>query len=157
MGTNAIDVLPNALRAFVLLFFAAITSTVATSQQLSSFQHFTFISDFPQNTVQAIHQDSRGYIWVGTESGLNRYDGKRIVNYKLGLNENITLTGKIINNITSDKLQNLWVATDNGLSLFSPNGTPEKNNSLFAIAEKINRDFSSLILHSNQVFFPLCV
>ena len=102
MGTIS-NILPSKFfRAFVLLIFINYLANPSASQQLSSFQHFTFLSDFPQNTVQAIHQDSQGYIWVGTESGLNRYDGKRIQNYKLGFNDNFTLTGKSINNITEE-------------------------------------------------------
>lgn len=151
MGTIS-NILPaKFFRAFVLLIFINYLANPSASQQLSSFQHFTFLSDFPQNTVQAIHQDSQGYIWVGTESGLNRYDGKRIQNYKLGFNDNFTLTGKSINNITEDEQHNLWIATNNGLSLFSPNGTPEKNKTLLAIADKINKSMASKNLECIKV------
>lgn len=109
------------------------------AQKLSAFRHYTFISDFPQNTVQAIYQDANGYIWVGTESGLNRYDGKRILNYKIGFNDNFTLSGKSINNITEDQDGNLWVGSDRGLTLFSPDATPAKNERLQLIADKINK------------------
>lgn len=111
----------------------------AAAQHLSSFRHFTFISDFPQNTVQTIHEDASGYIWVGTESGLNRYDGKRIINYKIGYNDNFILNGKSINNIAEDRDKNLWVGTDKGLTLFCPDAAPEKNNRLQQIADQINR------------------
>lgn len=119
--------------------FVCIQGLPLSSQNLSSFQHFTFLSEFPQNTVQAICQDSRGYIWVGTESGLNKYDGKRIINYKLGYNGNFSLVGKSINAIVENKAHQLWVGTDKGLTLFYPNGTPEQNKNLQAIADRINK------------------
>jgi signal transduction histidine kinase/ligand-binding sensor domain-containing protein len=126
-------------RVCLLICFIVSSFQQVRAQKLSSFEQFTFISDFPQNTVQAIYQDAQGYIWVGTESGLNRYDGKRIINYKLGDNDNFKLSGKSINNITEDPDHNLWVATDNGLTLFCPGATPEKNKVLQAIADKINK------------------
>ena len=108
------------------------------AQKLSEYTNTTFITDFPQNTVQALYQDNKGYMWIGTESGLNMYDGKRVYNYKRGVNDNFFLTGKIINNITADQKGRLWVATSEGISIFNPLVSLAQNEENRKLSEKIN-------------------
>ena len=140
---------------FTQFFFTcclpALLNNTVSGQYLSSFQNIKYINGFPQNTIQAIHKDKKGYLWLGTESGLSRYDGKRITNYKIGHNNNFTLTGKTISNITGDKSGNLWVSSDLGLTLFSPDATPEKNEILKAIQDKINSFFPDTELETVKI------
>src|SRR6185436_9465972 len=46
------------------------------------FEHLTMRDGLSQSTVMSILQDSQGYLWLGTESGLNRYDGYSIREYR---------------------------------------------------------------------------
>ena len=140
---------------YIYLFFIYCSVTLlnnkASAQYLSSFQNIAYINGFPQNTIQAIHKDKKGYMWLGTECGLSRYDGKRIINYKIGYNNNFTLTGKTISSITEDRDGNLWVSSDQGLTLFSPDATPQENEKLIAIQEKINSFFPDTELETVKV------
>lgn len=43
--------------------------------------------------INHIYQDSKGYIWVSTEDGLNKYDGAKFVNYKNHFNDSTSLLG----------------------------------------------------------------
>lgn len=60
--------------------------------------------------VRAIHQDGKGYLWIGTWDGLSRFDGARFVNY----HEADGLGHRIINDIVEDRQGRLWVATNGG-------------------------------------------
>src|ERR1700756_912717 len=46
------------------------------------FEHLTLRDGLSQNSVMSIFQDSQGYLWLGTESGLDRYDGYAIREYR---------------------------------------------------------------------------
>ena len=68
--------------------------------------------------VLAIFQSSDGYIWIGTEDGLNRYDGSEIVKFKNNDLDKTSISSNVIRKIYEDKSGRLWIATNNGLCLY---------------------------------------
>jgi signal transduction histidine kinase/ligand-binding sensor domain-containing protein/CheY-like chemotaxis protein/HPt (histidine-containing phosphotransfer) domain-containing protein len=78
------------------------------------FEHLTMRQGLSQNTVNSIFQDSRGYIWLGTESGLDRYDGYSIRAYHRQRGNPHALASDYIWKIAEDASGNLWLATDGG-------------------------------------------
>ena len=76
----------------------------------------TIEDGLPSNSVQDIFKDSRGYMWIGTEAGLCRYDG---VNFKIYTTVD-GLPGNRIWSITEDATGNLWLACyGSGISKFN--------------------------------------
>ncbi len=74
-----------------------------------------------QNTVRAVLEDKKGFIWAGTLDGLNRYDGYRIIVYKPQLGSLNTLTDHRIKNVYQDKSGYLWIKTyKNEFSCYDP-------------------------------------
>jgi signal transduction histidine kinase/ligand-binding sensor domain-containing protein/ActR/RegA family two-component response regulator len=72
-----------------------------------------------QNTIQAIFKDSYGFMWFGTQDGLNKFDGYQIQVYKHGDKNSNTLPGNNITAIAEDANQNIWAGTrKDGLSKF---------------------------------------
>jgi len=71
-----------------------------------------------QINVNSIIQDSRGFMWIGTRNGLNRYDGYQFINYRYDVNDNASLSNNMVNDIAEDKNGNIWLATQNGLNMF---------------------------------------
>ncbi len=67
-----------------------------------------------QATVVAIHQDRQGYIWLGTEDGLHRYDGLRMTVYTHDPRDPASLPNDAVLGIDEDADGNLWVATEGG-------------------------------------------
>ncbi|WP_195669543.1 hybrid sensor histidine kinase/response regulator transcription factor [Bacteroides intestinalis] len=82
-------------------------------------KHYNNNSGLSHNTVMCLFQDSKGFIWVGTKNGLNRFDGHDFKVYQRGdsINE---LRNSMIYCITEDKDKTLWIATDKGISLYDP-------------------------------------
>ncbi len=68
----------------------------------------------PSNRIQTVFQDKSGYIWIGTENLLYRYDGYNYKYFSLSAN-NTTLTDNLISCITEDDNGIIWIGTDNGL------------------------------------------
>ncbi len=92
------------------IIFAALPSH--SSAQESRWELYGAEEGLSQQTAQAFFQDSRGYLWIGTRAGLNRFDGTRFRRFGIGQG----LENDWINDITEDKNGVLWVATNNGLS-----------------------------------------
>jgi signal transduction histidine kinase/ligand-binding sensor domain-containing protein/CheY-like chemotaxis protein/HPt (histidine-containing phosphotransfer) domain-containing protein len=79
--------------------------------------HLTPSEGMPQGTVMATLQDSQGFVWLGTEDGLVRYDGHDLVRYAYSRNAPQGLPGNFIFEIVEDRRQDLWLAVkDAGLA-----------------------------------------
>ncbi len=89
-------------------------SAAAAAQQPMYFRHLTLQDGLSQNTITFIMQDSRGFIWLGSENGLNRYDGHKFLHYHRDRNDPRSLAGDFIWSIAEDQDSNLWLATDKG-------------------------------------------
>jgi len=88
-------------------------------QVKASFSEFTFDiftqeDGLPNNHVQCIYQDSKGWIWIGTSQGLSRFDGYSFVNFLPNPEDSTSLKGNLVRVITEDKNGNLLVGTENG-------------------------------------------
>ncbi|ADY54331.1 histidine kinase [Pseudopedobacter saltans DSM 12145] len=104
----------------IVLFFLAWICTLNVFAKLS-FDHISVIDGLSQSTVLSICKDSRGFLWLGTRDGLNRYDGKTIKQYKNDpLNPNSLISDDYIYAIAEDQNQKLWVGTQKGISYYSP-------------------------------------
>ena len=68
--------------------------------------------------INCLIQDSRGYLWLGTNDGLCRYDGYNFYVFRNKLNDTTSLCDNLIRSIAEDKRGNLWIGTSNGLSKF---------------------------------------
>ncbi|MEL7312683.1 MAG: EAL domain-containing protein [Pseudomonadota bacterium] len=74
-----------------------------------------------QSTVTAIFQDSQGFLWFGTESGLNRYDGAEVIQYVAERGNDQALADDFVWDIEEDRDGRIWIATDSGgVAMFDP-------------------------------------
>jgi ligand-binding sensor domain-containing protein/signal transduction histidine kinase len=71
-----------------------------------------------QNTVQAVLQDHVGFLWFGTEEGLNRFDGYAFVVFRHDPADARSLPHDAISALHEDRQRRLWVGTWSGLSVF---------------------------------------
>jgi ligand-binding sensor domain-containing protein/serine phosphatase RsbU (regulator of sigma subunit) len=105
-------------RCKVCLILFAFFSALTLSAQQYHFENFTLESGLPQVNIYCIFQDSRGYLWLGTEgSGACRFDGK---NFK-AINREKGMAGDIVRNIIEDKQGRLWFGTDAGVTVYDGN------------------------------------
>ncbi len=78
------------------------------------FKHLSMAEGLSQNTVLTMHQDSTGFLWFGTENGLNRYDGYTFRAHQRNRQDPTALQDDWILDIDEDPAGNLWVATKSG-------------------------------------------
>lgn len=79
-----------------------------------SFEHVSVQDGLSQSTVNVIFQDSRGFLWFGTEDGLNRYDGYDFKVFKYDETDSTSLSQNLIWAICEDTQGYLWIGTDGG-------------------------------------------
>ena len=72
------------------------------------------------STINCIYQDSKGYVWIGTSYGLNRYDGYRFRTYYSDPNDTTTLRNNYVDQIFEDAMGRLWLRQGMNYSLFDP-------------------------------------
>ncbi len=105
--------------SLILLFLFSISLLHADSYL--RLMHITSGNGLSQNTVNAIFKDSRGFVWFGTNDGLNRYDGKTFKIFRQSHNGSNSIGANGITAITEDSESHLWIGTkQNGISIYFP-------------------------------------
>jgi ligand-binding sensor domain-containing protein/signal transduction histidine kinase len=71
-----------------------------------------------QSWVISMVQDQQGFMWFGTQNGLNRYDGTQFIIYESNKNDSTALSDNRVNFLFVDSKDNLWISTANKLNLY---------------------------------------
>ncbi|MBO4771410.1 MAG: SpoIIE family protein phosphatase [Bacteroidales bacterium] len=104
-----------------ILIIATLTTTVTLAQDEMMFHSIDEQNGMSNEVITCIEVDAFGYIWIGTKTGLERYDGLSFVQmssskFKNSLN---TAIGNSVADIKKDHEGNIWVATEKGVSMFN--------------------------------------
>src|SRR5260221_13183138 len=78
------------------------------------FEKITIQNGLSNNKVNCIIQDQRGFIWIGTNDGLDRYDGQYFTIFRKQQDNSPGISGNIITDLVEDKKGILWIATADG-------------------------------------------
>ena len=90
------------------------------SQRSVVFSHLATEDGLSQNGVTAFAQDANGLIWIGTQEGLNLFDGYEFRSFYHDINDPTSLSHDQIWTLLVDRSGTLWVGTDEGLDRFDP-------------------------------------
>lgn len=82
------------------------------------FRHYTPEDGLPGTGVFCLLQDHQGFIWVGTTSGLSRFDGRSFMNFKHIPEDTFSLVSDQVGSLFEDREKNLWIGTNAGLNRF---------------------------------------
>lgn len=107
----------------LFLFICVFSNNVYSSNKYGNinFQSITIDDGLSQSLAEYIYQDSLGYIWIGTNDGLNRYNGNEFKVYKNIKNDENTISNNMISSLVEDSDKNLWIGTDGGLNKMNLN------------------------------------
>ncbi|MEM9833839.1 MAG: two-component regulator propeller domain-containing protein [Bacteroidota bacterium] len=103
----------------MLLSTCIASLTLAQPSELY-FENFTERQGLSSNTIRSILKDSRGYIWLATFEGLNRFDGYEFEVFTYYPEDSCSLSNNLVSALAEDQNGRIWVGTHEGLNCFDP-------------------------------------
>ena len=101
-------------------FFITIFCQAQSVEEHYYFKNLSIRNGLSQNTVNAILQDRKGFMWIGTKDGLNRYDGLSFRKFKHDAANPRSIGNSFITSLYEDFNGNIWVGTDAGVYIYYP-------------------------------------
>lgn len=108
------------MKKLVLLLFLLCDVFWGLGQQNYSFQQYTDEDGLSNGFVISLYEDEKGFIWLGTASGLNRFDGYQFKTWLPEENNPNSLSHPTIWALYGAKDQSIWIGTEKGLNRFDP-------------------------------------
>lgn len=96
----------------VLFFFIAVPLFSQQAKQYA-FRHFSTLNGLTSNVVSTVLQDREGFIWIGTQNGLQRYDGNNFVTFHQSNTDPTSIPSNFIPSFYQDSKGNFWLVGDN--------------------------------------------
>ena len=127
---------PTHKRSILFFIFYLFSASLFAQPESIKFTHFNAKDGLSQNSVHSILQDSKGFLWIGTKDGINRYDGYGFKHYKHNYNDTLSLSDNFIRSIYEDKQERLWIGTEyGGLNFYNR----EKDKFIPVVIKKNNK------------------
>lgn len=98
---------------YIILFISAPTKSFA---QIEKF--YSTDKDISNSLINKIYQDKKGFIWIATEDGLNKFDGTKFTIYKNISKDNTSLKNNYVKTMYEDTQRRFWICCINGLLLY---------------------------------------
>ena len=83
------------------------------------FRHYNIENGISANNISALLQDQKGFIWIGTDNGLSRFDGNQFTFYQKSNPLYSGLHANSINTICETNSNELWLGTENGVFIYN--------------------------------------
>ena len=157
--TNSITTKMRLLQLIIFVVFFGIQPYAVRAQLWSensgkslygdyAFKTYNIADGLPSKSTTATFRDSRGFIWVGTENGLCRFDGYtfKIFNHKPA--DSTSISNNFVSSIVEDRKGMLWVGTMDGLNRMDP--MTEKFQSFY------HKESLPLSISNNKIWALLC-
>ena len=123
-------------------------SVFLSGQYKSEIKTYSTNDGLPSKNTTATLKDKRGFIWVGTENGLCRFDGYTFKVFSNKTADSSSISNNFVNAIVEDHQGKIWVATMDGLNLLDPLSE--------TFTRFVHRDNNSHSLSNNKVWSLLC-
>ena len=109
-------------KLLIILFslWGCLMSQLQAADEHYYFRNLSIQNGLSQNTVNAILQDRKGFMWFGTKDGLNRYDGLSFRKFKHDTIHTRGLGNSFVTSLYEDVEGSIWVGTDVGLYIYYP-------------------------------------
>ncbi len=98
----------------LLFYFLTIPFILFAQSQDIKFEHLSVDQGLSQSIVHSILQDRQGYLWIGTEDGLNKYDGYKFIIYLHDQNNPSSLSHNNVRSLCEDRSGVLWIGSWGG-------------------------------------------
>ncbi|MBC3791773.1 hybrid sensor histidine kinase/response regulator transcription factor [Spirosoma utsteinense] len=107
-----------------------LTSGACAQTPPYAFSRLTTSRGLSNNQVNCLMKDRQGFLWVGTMSGLNRYDGYSFRVFRHAFRDSTSIPGNYVNRMFEDPLGRMWVKTRTGDAVYDPSTERFDQNTL---------------------------
>src|SRR4029078_6495492 len=104
---------------FILFSFLLLSQRIL-GQVPVRFNHLTSDQDLTSNHTKCLLKDHQGFLWIGTDAGLNRYDGNNVTSYTHKIGDPASLVNNSVITLFEDSHNRIWIGTNGGLSILEP-------------------------------------
>ncbi|MDB5138067.1 MAG: response regulator [Mucilaginibacter sp.] len=138
----------SVLKRLIVVALLSVPLLTFSQNQSLKFDHFGTREGLSQINVNSIIQDSRGFMWIGTRNGLNRYDGYTFTTYRYDPKNDNSISNNMITDLIEDRDGNIWIATQSGLNRY------ERNTGTFTryLHDKVNTNSISTNIINRLAF-----
>lgn len=105
----------------ILFILSMSQNTLAIDINKSAFRYYTTNNGLSNNFVDCLFKDSKGFLWIGTSYGLNRFDGYRFDVFNTDSPTRIKVPGNFIYSVSEDRFGDVWIGTNHGVCIYSYN------------------------------------
>lgn len=133
-------ILKKSIWLFLIILLLA-NHTIFPQTSYEKFENISIKQGLSESMITCIFQDSRGFMWIGTQNGLNKYDGYKFTVFKNIPGDSFSLSNNYIRSIYEDANGFLWIGTENGLNRY--NRYSDKFHQIFTYNDK-HQDFRVL-------------
>jgi signal transduction histidine kinase/ligand-binding sensor domain-containing protein/DNA-binding response OmpR family regulator len=124
-------------RLIALLLITCLNCLFVAGQNTNfQFSHIDISSGLSNNQVISIFKDQKGFLWIGTMSGLNRYDGYQIKIFRHNLKDTTSISDDFISGIKECPGGKLWIESRGGVNIYDP-ATEKFDRNMAAYLRKI--------------------
>ncbi|CAN7494703.1 ATP-binding protein [Pseudoduganella sp. LjRoot289] len=106
--------------AAAMLAGALPPASAAAPPRTLRFEQLAVEDGLAQESVLGVAQDQQGFMWFGSQAGLSRYDGARIVTYRNSVSDPRSLADNWVRVLHVDRAGRMWIGTDGGLDRYEP-------------------------------------
>lgn len=135
---------------FLLILILLTINGVSAQDQQLTFTNLSEKDGLRNKIIFSFLKDSHGILWIGTQNGLNRFDGSHFYSYKKTRDTN-SLPNNTINCLSEDRKGNIWGGTVNGIFRYSP--AENKFTTFYAPAEAFDNIVSNIQCDSRGDIF----
>jgi ligand-binding sensor domain-containing protein len=107
----------------IMFWLCTLCSAIGTRAQDMRFDHLSVEEGLSQGNTAVVFQDRYGFIWIGSEDGLNLFDGYTFTIFRNNPRDSTSISNNNVKWISEDKTGNIWLATLGGLNMYD-----RKNN-----------------------------
>ena len=136
------------VKNFICILVCLISLHFISNAQSKNF--FDYNEGLSNSLINKLHQDSKGFIWVATEDGLNRFDGIQFKSFFADKEKENSLKNNFVTTIVEDQKGKLWVGQINGLQAYNPETESFSEIELITSDERIHLFISSIIVAESQ-------
>jgi ligand-binding sensor domain-containing protein len=140
------------MRIFLVLLLSAASHLIIWGQEeVFLFKNLDKQQGLSNNSVKCFLRDSKGFLWIGTNEGLNRYDGYNFRAFKNNPTDTTSLRDNHVTLLFEDHKQHIWVQAGDYLDVFDPaTETFNHSQSLFDGRVKIPPVSKSYCVYDND-------